>query len=277
MDKKTKRLSSAEFAALCGVPKSTLRFYRDTGLLPPAEIRENGYGKYEPLQGLTLARIRFLESCDIGLREIRDIEHRDFYEFPYDKIMAGLEAERRSLAAKTAMLSLARQISFAAAKEELPRLAHPGKKSFLFLAYQRPAADIEYNLIHSMKLLSNLYAGYFGFAPFLLGRIIKKEDLLAGRFQKVYGLIVPVPEEFTAAANIPPENLVISEETDSARICFNGRPYAYEESYNKIYRYIQDNSLEICGDGLELWTVTDSGSQGTYAMLIDIPVRLPPK
>ncbi len=274
MDKNKHLLSSAQFADLCDMEKSTLRFYRDRGILSPRVILENGYGKYEPLQGLDVANIRLLESCGFGLREIED-EDRHLYEsFPYDRVLSHLEREQRSLLAKTAMLTIARRISDAAEKEDRKiSICSSDSRFYLFQEYQRPSDDIEYNLIHSIKLLTRLSFSFLETFPLVIGRTIAGEDLQAGRSQKVKGLVIPVPEEIALSGEIPEEHLLRTDANDAVHMYCHEEPYSYRESYEQMFRYINGGGLAVCGDGLQLWTIgSRPDGRNTYATLIAIPV-----
>lgn len=268
-------LSSAEFADLCGVEKSTLRFYRDSGILLPGRILDNGYGKYEPLQGLDIARIRLLEDCGIPLKEIGEGNRALLCNFPYEELAEHLSMEQLSLSARQAMLSSARLIAEGADRSEPSALVHgSGSRFFLFLQYQKPTDDIEYNLIHSIKKISSLCSDYLHTSPFLLGRVVRAEDLRAGRSEKVMGLVVPIPEEIARSGCLPEEHLLQAGASESVRLFYNGRPYAYREHYSRVFRFIRENGLEICGDGMEFWTNGGrTGRAGSYATMIDIPVR----
>ena len=141
------------------------------------------------------------------------------------------------------------------------------------LPYSKPSDDIEYNLVHSIKLISRLSRTFLGTFPFVLGRVIGMDDLRAERSQKVMGLVIPIPADIALSGEIPKENLLQTEETDTVRMCYYSKPYSYREPYEQIFRHIRENGLEICGSSVEFWTIGSRPSdQGTYATLIDIPV-----
>lgn len=274
MNERTQFLSTAQFAELCDVEKSTLRFYRDRGVLLPSRVQENGYGKYEPLQGLNVAHIKLLETCGFSLKEIEENDRQLSFNFPYDRVLALLESEQKSLSAKNAMLSAARLISENCERAERSIQRHcVERKYFLYLKYSKPSEDIEYNLIHSIKLITRLSRIYLGTFPFVLGRVIEMEDIRAERSQKVMGLVIPIPEDIALSGEIPEENLLQMKETDTVRMCYYSEPYSYREPYEQVFRHIRETGLEICGNSVELWTIGNRpAAYGTYATLIDIPV-----
>lgn len=65
--------SVSEIARLSGVTPRTLRYYDETGLLPPAGIRSNGYRVYEREQLMRLQQILVLRELDMPLDVIAAI------------------------------------------------------------------------------------------------------------------------------------------------------------------------------------------------------------
>lgn len=73
MDKKNKRLTIGQFAALHGVNKKTLMWYDEIGLFKPAAVNpENGYRYYTYHQSPILEIILLLRELDVPLPEIQD-------------------------------------------------------------------------------------------------------------------------------------------------------------------------------------------------------------
>jgi len=270
-------LSTSQFAELCDVEKSTLRFYRDRGVLLPGLIQNNGYGKYEPIQGLDVAHIKLLENCGFSLREIGDSDGHLFLNFPYDEVLSLLEREERSLAAKKAMITVAQAISKEIEQSECKiEIRNTGKQYFLFQEYSKPSDDIRYNFIHSIKLITRLSIEYLGISPFVLGRVVGREHLLSRSFHKVSGLVIPIPENVALSGDIKEEFLLCVEESVMLRLCYNGKPYSFQAPYERVINHIMENGIDISGDSLEFWTMGNRfAGENTYATLIDIPVNLP--
>ena len=101
-----------ELAAAAGTTTKTLRFYEDSGLLPPTERAANGYRNYGPealvrldfirrgrVAGLSLAQIREV----IDMRDAGDAPCHHVYELltarlvDVDRQIADLEALRAAL------------------------------------------------------------------------------------------------------------------------------------------------------------------------------------
>jgi len=62
--------SIKELADLAGVTTRTLRYYDQLGLLPPAEVSENGYRNYDHGNLLDLQQILFFRELEVPLKEI---------------------------------------------------------------------------------------------------------------------------------------------------------------------------------------------------------------
>lgn len=62
-----------QLSKLAGISTRTLRWYDETGLLPPLRVGENGYRIYGPEQVDRLQQILFYRALGVELRRIRDI------------------------------------------------------------------------------------------------------------------------------------------------------------------------------------------------------------
>lgn len=71
MERKTSRLTSGGFAALCGTTKETLRHYKNLGLLSPAHREENGYFYYDAEQFYDFYAISIFRQTGTPLEEVR--------------------------------------------------------------------------------------------------------------------------------------------------------------------------------------------------------------
>jgi DNA-binding transcriptional MerR regulator len=81
-----------EIADLAGVTTRTIRYYDQIGLLPPAQIGENGYRYYNADSLLQLQQILFFRELDVPLKEIEMILTR-----PDFNVLAALEAHQQAL------------------------------------------------------------------------------------------------------------------------------------------------------------------------------------
>ena len=60
-----------ELAALYGLPKQTLMYYANVGLLVPTFVHENGYRYYDVRQYLELEIILNLRKLDVSVKDIK--------------------------------------------------------------------------------------------------------------------------------------------------------------------------------------------------------------
>lgn len=67
------RLSTNEFAKMCGVEKRTLFYYDEIDILKPVEVLENGYRMYAHEQFDTMSMIKSLQSVGMSLRDIKNL------------------------------------------------------------------------------------------------------------------------------------------------------------------------------------------------------------
>ena len=73
------RYSIKQIAGLAGVSTRTIRYYDQIGLLPPAEMGENGYRYYDRASLLRLQQILFFRELDMPLEDILSIlSHPDY-------------------------------------------------------------------------------------------------------------------------------------------------------------------------------------------------------
>ena len=72
---KSDLLSIKDFSNLTGIKQSTLRYYDDLGLFSPALRADNGYRYYSPQQIITINSINLLNSLDMPIRQISEIQN----------------------------------------------------------------------------------------------------------------------------------------------------------------------------------------------------------
>src|SRR4051794_38151552 len=77
MDRVTALLSIGELASRTGLPVRTIRFYSDTGVVPPADRTEAGYRLYGPDAPARLALVRTLRDLGVSLETIRRVLERE--------------------------------------------------------------------------------------------------------------------------------------------------------------------------------------------------------
>lgn len=72
MEKKIRKLTTAQFAKLHGVNKRTLHYYDNIGLFCPDTKKDNGYRYYNISQSMEFEYIRMLKELNMSIEEIRE-------------------------------------------------------------------------------------------------------------------------------------------------------------------------------------------------------------
>ncbi len=111
-----------ELARLSGVPVKTIRFYSDSGVLPPASVEESGYRLYSDADHARLMLIRTLREIGIDLPTIsRLLQQQISVGAALQMQLAAVEVELRALQRRRALLKVALQQDEAAALRYLDR------------------------------------------------------------------------------------------------------------------------------------------------------------
>ncbi len=114
-------VSIGRFAALTGVDKETLRFYRDKGLLAPAKKEENGYTCYGIYDFMDLYSILRYRDMEMSIRQAGQLlcgADLDAYEKKLDAQIVGLEEELVRLRRKLFRIRNAKQYLYSARQKD---------------------------------------------------------------------------------------------------------------------------------------------------------------
>jgi MerR family transcriptional regulator, thiopeptide resistance regulator len=84
-----------QLARLAGITPRALHYYDEIGLLPPAEVGENGYRYYNDASLLRLQQILFYRELDVPLEEIQRILDRPDFD-----VITALTHHRKALLAR---------------------------------------------------------------------------------------------------------------------------------------------------------------------------------
>src|SRR5215470_17680173 len=121
----TALLSIGELSARTGLPVQTIRFYSDSGVVPPAERSDAGYRLYGPDALARLGLVRTLRDLGIDLATIRRVlEHEVGVADVAAAHAAALDAQIRVLHVQKAVLeAVARRGSDPGELQTMHRLA----------------------------------------------------------------------------------------------------------------------------------------------------------
>ena len=128
----------AELSERSGVPKKTIRYYEDIGVLPVASRNASGYRQYSQDAVTRLAFVRAAQSVGLTLGEIREVlAFRDRGQTPCRHVAQLIDRHATELARRIAALQ--------AMQQDLHRLAQRARRS----AHTPADADLICHIIES--------------------------------------------------------------------------------------------------------------------------------
>jgi len=88
-----------ELSDLTGVPRKTIRYYEEIGVMPPPSRSEGGYRQYAGDAAALLGFVRAAQSVGLTLAEIREVlAFRDRGEIPCRRVAALIDEHAADLA-----------------------------------------------------------------------------------------------------------------------------------------------------------------------------------
>lgn len=106
-------LKCGEFAKICGIPKKSLIYYDEIGLLKPYKTAENGYRYYARPQQAVVDKIKALKAIGMSLEEIS----LSFRNKSLDETISMIERQYELLSDKIDELEMSRKIINSASAE----------------------------------------------------------------------------------------------------------------------------------------------------------------
>ena len=67
------RLTIGKLSELAGVPPKTIRYYEESGVLPPSSRSDAGYRLYTEIDVRRVELVRRARALDMGLAEVREL------------------------------------------------------------------------------------------------------------------------------------------------------------------------------------------------------------
>ena len=249
MERKTGRLTSGDFAALCGATKETLRHYKDLGLLTPAHRGENGYFYYDAEQFYDYYAIAIFRQTGTPLEEIRRCLQGQDTAGTLERLReqrVRLEAERRKLEQMEFVLSgMIGGLELGAEPDLVPRTARFEAEHLLALPAEEleglmdPGAEEDAMLMTVLERCRTLCQQYQLQTDFQLGAIH-----------------LPGPQPGPAAISHlyirikEKANLPYYREKPAGNylyLCCRGR-WDISEGYDALEGYIREKGLKVAGE-----------------------------
>ena len=268
-------LSSGEFARICHISRELLIHYDRIGLLKPKETKSNGYRYYSIKQLYIFDAIRFLLDAGMSTKEVKEYlaeRTTDLFLDNIQGLVGNLKEQRAILDSKIGMMEKLKYIterSLLFPKDE-PRLSFWDE---LYLIVTDIPAVSEAAYIQAMSDHSEFCRDVAHVSKFPLGRIVKNLNVPpTGRVigQQIMTWISKPEDE-----DLLGDRLSIKQKGNYAVILHQGGWDNIAESYNTLFRYIEENKLVILGPAYELDmnTYLVSKSEEDYLIHISILVE----
>jgi DNA-binding transcriptional MerR regulator len=242
----TVRYQIGEFAALSGVSATTLRFYDDIGLLPPASTDpRTGYRFYLPQQLCELASIVALKELGLPLAQLRNLTRKAPGKQRRQAFIDLKATVEQSIKAATQSLN-----SIDAAIKELDELEHP----IPVVVKRRPAV-----LIASIRSKVDRYAEIERVEQELLGALPAQSlgDLRGVLWHRCADSDYLEGEAFVAVKDrVTSPSIYDLRQLPSATLaCAYSTPddHSAERSYQAIRRWMNIRGYRLAGPKREIY------------------------
>lgn len=246
-EKKHIRLSTGDFARLCGVSKHTLFHYDDIGVVKPAYTAPNGYRWYTMEQFYAMDIVATLQAAGMSLREIKEfMAVRD-----PERFLVLLEEQQAELSRAQAKLSrMQRVLRCTAARTRAGLCATCGEPRLMYCeeealvatpmlgedehAQARVCVDhFEYCVRHGMD------------EQLPIGCIIKKAHLLQGEYSRIDYFYSRLPRRRKCS------RLIIKPAGQYAVLDFQGAYDQMDEAYRLLFGFIREQGLIVQSNSYE--------------------------
>lgn len=248
MEKKSKRLTIGQFAALHGINKKTLMWYDQIGLFPPAAVDpENGYRYYSYTQSSLLETILLLRELQVSIDEIQAfMAHRSAASLErllgekleaLDRDIAHLRGVRKTLANQQrnlqTLLTLD-QSEICIVRKEPCRLVTVDIDQNTSFDKQVEMITAETKKYQLRRLHDASY-----------GTMISVESLRRGDFADYSKLFIEIPFP------IKKTGLHLQPGGNYVRAFYQGPWEEISQCYQRIFAYAADHGLTLTGNAYE--------------------------
>lgn len=251
----------------------TLRYYDDIGLLKPEVVDpKTGYRYYSARQFERMNTIKYLRTLNMPLDKIKAFfENRDtlvMEQILEEQLqetraqLARLQAIERKLATRLEQLDYAMHAQL----DQIQEKHLPARPAAVLKKEIRQGENLEYP-IRELERTSQLPPAMF------LGKVgvsIRRENLLAGQFDRFSAIFVLIEEE----DNYKGETAWLPE-GDFLAIWYAGTHQDSAIYYKKLLAHMDTLGLECCGDSVEITWIDSGFTDDTekYVTELQLPVR----
>lgn len=251
----------------------TLRYYDDIGLLKPEVVDpKTGYRYYSARQFERMNTIKYLRNLNMPLDKIKAFfENRDtlvMEQILEEQLqetraqLARLQAIERKLTTRLEQLDYAMHAQL----DQIHARHLPARPAAVLKKEIRQGENLEYP-IRELERTSQLPPAMF------LGKVgvsIRRENLLAGQFDRFSAIFVLIEEE----DNYKGETAWLPE-GDFLTIWYAGTHQDSAIYYKKLLAHMDTLGLECCGDSVEITWIDSGFTDDTekYVTELQLPVR----
>jgi len=264
--------STGEFAMLANVSKQTLIYYDKSGIFSPVYKDEKNFRYYSLSQFEALDTLISLREIGVPLKEIKEyLSNKDI------ESLAELLKKKNEVIKN--QINKLRHISKKIENKSL-KLEKAIKQQLIAEPYFK-RCDTTYILTASVE--SDDYKKIMGkIIEFInnckdkeefdngnpIGGIIKKEDILSGKFNKIKAIYIMIDSKtITDDKSVKPKGIY-------ARINHRGSYDTTHVSYKKLIDFIEKSGYEIIGDAYENELIGYLSSESQEEYLIEISIQV---
>lgn len=272
-------ISITEMARLRNVTTETLRHYDRVGLLKPVYIDpQTGYRYYSITQYEKLGTIRELKNLGMRLHEIkayfdnRNVEtSKDLLQEQKNKIdrqINRLIKLRKEINNKIDFLDIILSTDLT---DEIRLKAFDSRKYVSFNRNVTDEIELSYDSVQLEGILGQSASELPIFATNRYGGIISKEDIE----EKAHPLSAKMVILYDEEEGVDEKNIIEAPAGDYLCMFYVGNFWNREESIDKLLRYMEEHSLKLAGDILQMqwvdFAITDNLEEISYEF--QAPVR----
>ena len=269
------KLSSSQFAKLCGITKDALVWYEKKGLMEPDYIGENGYHYYSYEQYFDVDIIKTLKAAGASLEECKEyIRNRNEESF-VELLLRNQDYLSRKISSLRLQkadvdLTIRDYLTMQSRYSENPRIILKGERYLL----TEPVEELSEE--GTAKAFRNLFANrrkfktiYKSSTTMLNGMVVPLENLKRGSFRKPAFVCLKLSDP------IPEPCCMILPRGEYAVLFHTGKRSAIDQSYYQLMEFIEAEGAEPCGNAVEadFANYLTYDSEEEYIKQISIPIR----
>lgn len=270
MDQK-KYIKISEFARISGIKRKTLIFYDDIGLLSPEAIAPNGYRLYSTHQWDTVSVIGALREIGMPLKEIKDYLDQRNPQRLVDLFTVQNEILEQKIQ-KFKQIQDMIQERIQVTKESFHIVPNTVsliecKKEELFISPQFQYDDYDSYMDALLQFYAQCTEAKIAYG-YSIGTIVPYENILSR--QRASQLFF-----FCKYSKFGRSKHLVNKPAGMYVVGFGLESYDIpENTYGRIFEYIDKNNLTICGDSYEEYLLDEIAVKDPKQYLLKISIQV---